>query len=356
MHDKYKYYCDVCYTEFTRLYALNNHKKAGRCKLDLHKNPIINVTPLGMLPTTSHTEKVNDWLNPSPAPKRQRSETMCERPSTSTNMDKGPSTSATNVCVKGARKQLATQAATALPPRDHQWNPRNPFSLHLPTGHQDQKTLGDLPASATPRKRNSSPLSLPLPAFALRSPTPTYPSDTEERVLGQTSHYSGSTRPAGTPTSSHSSGTLSQMAAEVLRGLDASGESHQTPASSPALRSSSNLEEDLALSDEDNSSGLPDPGLNCPVVPVPLSDEESTYSIPDSNQEVAHLLPGNRYWTTDLEPSCTINEAAARVKKDIDLLLALNSKVAPRDQVPLLCEIHGQLQRFLTPYLLYHRV
>ena len=173
--------------------------------------------------------------------------------------------------------------------------------------------------------------------------------------MGGASHYSGSTRPAETPTSSQSSGRLDQMAADDPRGLDASGESHRTPASSPALRSSSNIQEDLALSD-DSSSDLPDPGLTRPVVPVPGSDEESTDSIAEANHEVAHFLPGNRYWTRDLEPSSTIEEAASTVKKDIDLLLALNSKVAPRDQVPLLCDIHGQLQRFLAPYLLYHGV
>ena len=69
-----------------------------------------------------------------------------------------------------------------------------------------------------------------------------------------------------------------------------------------------------------------------------------------------HILPGNSYWTQDILPSSIIDEAATAVKRDIDLLLALNSKVAPRDQVPLLLDIHGQLQRFLAPYLLYHRV
>ena len=118
MHDKSKYSCDVCFTEFTRLHALNNHRKAGRCKLDLHRNPIIQVTPLLMIPSTSSQEKVNNWLNPDPVPpKIQRMDIVCEQPSTSTTMDPGPSTPITPVKIKGARKQLLTKQPLPFHPR-----------------------------------------------------------------------------------------------------------------------------------------------------------------------------------------------------------------------------------------------
>ena len=264
MHQNYKYTCDVCFSQFTRMYALNNHKKSGKCKLDLFNNPIVQVTPLGMLPSTSDTEKVSQWLHPSQATKKQRTETVCDRPSTSKTMDQRPSTSATPICIKGARKQIASQASTALPPKDSQWQPRTPFSLHLPSGHQDQKTLGNLPESTTPVRRNPSPLSLPLPAFALRSPTPTYDSDNEGEALGGASHYTGSTRPAGTPTSSPSNDSLDQMAAEVMRGLGASSSPNQGMQSTPPQVSFHRLNQDLALSEDDLSSDLPDPSLNHP--------------------------------------------------------------------------------------------
>ena len=93
MHDKYKYSCKVCFTTFTRLYSLNNHTRAGRCKLDLTPNPIIQVTPLGMLPSTSAAEKVNTWLDPHQVPtKQQGADKVNDQPSTSATIDAGPST------------------------------------------------------------------------------------------------------------------------------------------------------------------------------------------------------------------------------------------------------------------------
>ena len=356
LHDKSKYRCDVCFTEFTRLYALTNHKKAGRCKLDLYKNTIIQVTPIGMLPSTSTQEKVSGWLNPEPAPpKRQRMDTMSEQPSTSKTMDKGPSTSSTPVRIKGARKQIANQASTALPPTDKQWNPRVPFALNLPTGHPDQKSLGTLPVSSQPDKRNPSPLSLPLPAFALRSPTPTYPPNLEKSTPSDTSFFSGSTQLAGIPISSISSNdSLDMMAAELLRGLGAEGEPHQTPLSSPPPVPSLSLQQDLALSEE--SSDLPDPGFNPTGRADTSADTESTNSSDSADQEVAYILPGTSSGTQGPLPITNLDQATKAIKDDLNCLIALNSKVIPQDQLSLLCDIHGQLQRFLAPYLLYHRV
>ena len=341
--------------EFTRLYALTNHKKAGRCKLDLYKNPIIQVTPLGMIPSTSTQEKVSGWLNPEPAPpKKQRMDKMREEPSTSKTMDQGPSTSTTPVKIKGARKQIANQASTALPPRDKQWNQRTPFSLNLPSGHPDQKSLGTLPRRSQPEKRNTSPLSLPLPAFALRSPTPTYPPDTENRGTSDTSFFSGSTKLARTPSRSSSTDSLDLMAAELLRGLGAEGEPHQTPLSSPSPVPGHLLNQDLALSD--SSSDLPDPGFNPTGRADIPQDTESTNSSDTADHEVAYLLPGSSSGTQGLLPSSNLDQAVDAIRTDLTRLIALNSRVIPRDQLSLLSDIHGQLQRFLAPYLLYHRV
>lgn len=356
MHDRYKYTCDICFTQFTRMYALNNHKKAGRCKLDLQKNPIVQVTPLGILPSTSTTQKVNTWLNPCPVPTKQpRLGKMDERPSSSNKMDVRPSTSGTPA-TKGARKQLQIQAATALPPKDEQWNLRVPFSLHLPGNHQDQRPLGDLPASNQQRKETRSPLSLPLPAFALRSPTPTYPDTLTDTVGdGDDSVFSGSTEPAGTPASSTDTHTWDQLAAEVLRGMEAGGEANPPPSGSPSPAPSPLLHQDLALSED--TSSIPDSAshLSGPTAP-PTRTESTTSSSTGDNEVTQHLLPGTSWRDQDLSAPANLTEAVDTIKKDLHTLMALNSKVAPRDQMALLCELHGRLQGFMAPYLLYHKV
>ena len=139
MHDNYKYTCDICYSQFTRLYSLNNHKKHGNCKLDLVKNPIVTVTPLGLLPNASSSDVVNSWLQPKPTPTpTARMETGSEQPSTSYTQEARPSTSTTLPRTLGARQQIRKQAATAIPPSDSDWKHRLNFSLNLPAGHQNQ--------------------------------------------------------------------------------------------------------------------------------------------------------------------------------------------------------------------------
>ena len=39
--------------------------QSGKCKLDLGKNPIIQVTPLGSLPQVTSQGKVEAWLHPA---------------------------------------------------------------------------------------------------------------------------------------------------------------------------------------------------------------------------------------------------------------------------------------------------
>ena len=58
----------------------------GKCKLDLGKNPIINVTPLGNLPQVSGSDKVAEWLDPTsePANKVRRMDNRETTPSTPT--------------------------------------------------------------------------------------------------------------------------------------------------------------------------------------------------------------------------------------------------------------------------------
>ena len=356
MHQQIKYTCDVCFSQFTRMYALVNHKKQGKCKLDISRNPIVQVTPLGFIPSASTTEKVSDWLNPGqPNQKKPRPEKMSDQPSTSTTIDVRPSTSGTPV--KGARKQIKAQAATALPPTAVAWNPRTPFSLHLPMGHQSQQPLGTLPESAQQEKRSRTPLSLPLPDFARRTPTPTYPSTTGEHDDGdQESLFSGSTVAACPPVSTTSTDSLARMAAEVQRQLDTDRYTNSAPSCGPSPGPLQFLHQDLALSEA--SSSTHEPRTNTPSgLDLSLSSAESTNSSHHTDEEVQHLFtPGRSRQDQGDVTSPNLTEAIMDIRTDLETLTSLNLKVVPRDQIPLLCKIHSQLQSFMAPYLIYHRV
>ena len=143
MHDHHKFTCDICYTQFSRLYIMNNHKKMGKCKLNIGNNPIVSVTPLGMvnsLPPNGEN-KVSGWLQTEtnqPQQTGDRMDTEENLPSTSTGIRSARPT-ITLPQRKMARAQIRAMSTTAVRPNDEQWKKRIKFNPGLPQFHEDQQ-------------------------------------------------------------------------------------------------------------------------------------------------------------------------------------------------------------------------
>ena len=150
--------------------------------------------------------------------------------------------------------------------------------------------------------------------------------------------------------------SLAQMAAEVQRQMDTERDTYSAPSCGPSPGPLQFLHQDLALSEASSTSCEPPANTPSGLAPSP-SFAESTNSSFNADQEVQHLLtPGTSRQDQGDGTSPNLAEAIIDIRKDLETLTSLNLKVVPRDQIPLLCKIHSQLQSFMAPYLIYHRV
>ena len=117
--------------------------QSGKCKLDLGKNPIIQVTPLGRLPQVTSQDKVAAWLQPAEPEANRRMDTGEATPSTSTGV-RANLPPITSKPLRTARAQIRAMAATAVTPNDSIWNRRNVFNPGLPLGHAQQKPVSGI--------------------------------------------------------------------------------------------------------------------------------------------------------------------------------------------------------------------
>ena len=347
MHDQYKFTCDICYSQFSRLYSLTNHKKMGNCKLDIGKNPIISVTPLGnmSLPQLTTTTKVNGWLNhdlSTPQNPPAVVDTREAQPSTSTG--KRSVLPPTNLPKrKTARAQMRAMASTAIIPDSAEWKPRNFFNPSLPADHDKQKIMafgGPVQGFESP-----SPGRLPSPFEDTQDPTPLEDLDVPHGTPSRTTLLVNPINQAFSDTN------LSDMAAIINKAIG--GDEDTTMASEPQMGPHSvDLNQDLYLSDSTSSSS------SANILSL-QNDQAAPSTISDSNQssEGAELMLTPGMLGSDLSgtnPPQTLHQAILLLGKDMEQLVTLNSKVTPSNQLDVLWGIHTKLQNLMAPYRLYH--
>ena len=321
----------------------------GKCKLDLGKNPIIQVTPLGNLPQVNGLEKVAEWLEPTgqPANKTRRMDTREITPSTSSGV-RATQPSITPKPIKTARAQIRAMASTATKPMDGRWNHRQFFNPSLPSNHDRQQpfSLGNTVPNDDLSISSLSHRSLQEGVVA-QGPS-------EPRALDSPhSHTSRTTILAQPLSQAPSSSDLSKWAELLTANLGEPEGPSRAPGSSVSARSSNDLIKDLMLSDD--SSSLPDM-LHTTEEQTVDSQSESGTTVSDSASYQYRPTP-----TTLADPSTslidrpkTLSQAISDIGSDLETLVSLNKSVQPPDQLQFLEQIHTRFQSYLAPYTLYH--
>ena len=346
MHDQYKFTCDICYSQFSRLYSLNNHKKGGKCKLDIGKNPIVSVTPLGniSLPQIDGTTRVSGWLEDTSTPLPTSTTGVDTRESTpSTSSGKRSALPSTTLPrKKTARAQIRAMASTAVNPKADVWNRRINFNPSLPADHLQQKVTSvdrQMPGDTLLR-----PVSLPQPALDNQTPTTLVDLDIPHKSDSRTTLLAN-------PLSQVSSLTnLSELAEAINLAIE--GGEGVTPTSEPKSGPHLwDLNDDLYLSDSTSASS--------DHIPPPLDVGLASGSCSDSNlSQVTTTLqvtpstleasPGG------IHPPQTLHQSIMLLGNDLQDLVSLNKKVTPSNQLDVLWGIHTQLNNLMAPYRLYH--
>ena len=346
MHDNYKYTCNICFSQFSRLYTLNHHIKLGKCKLDLGKNPIVQVTPLGpvSLPQISGHEKVSEWLEPTNPAKKSRMDTGVATPSTSTGV-RGSQPPITTKPLRTAKAQNRAMAAVAMNPTDSSWNRRDVFNPGLPLFHANQQVSRF--GSQVPE---TNPPSHCPPTEGVEVQGPSHQREPDSPHAS----HSCTTVAAHPPTGNTSSSDLSIWAERLMANLGEPEGPDRTPGSSASPASTNDIIKDLLLSDD--SSSLPE--VLCKTAP----DKESSPSasgttISESPSDEYRALPGTgaNSLTGPGDQPTTLSQAVLAIGCDLEKLVALNNKVHPQNQLEFLHEIHQRFHNFMAPYLLYHK-
>ena len=342
-HDNYKFTCDICYTQFSRLYSLNNHKKAGKCKLDLGKNPIVSVTPLGpVLPQIPGTSKVDGWLENFSTPPTQTKQGMdiIGEETRPTPGARPPRPTITLPPRKTARAQIRAMASTAIPPTDESWNFRKVFNPGLPLDHAQQH-MGDLGSAAM--ENNTRPLILPEPA---RETTTSPPWD----LLDHLANTESRTTLLANPFSQGSETNLSLMAEAINKAIGDDTDVTMTPCLESGDQTV-DLNQDLHLSNssEADSLSIQEPTR---MDPPSASPSDSTLSSWTPTTRVTPRMLKDVDSVT--HPPQTLHEGIMRIGADLETLVNLNKKVAPSNQLDVLHQIHNDLMGLMAPYRLYH--